>query len=159
MFDETYSVDTEDPTLRKDWTESQYFTGSAYPQEAVHSFETRIIVAGSRKYDDYRQFCAIMDKCLTMHTESVIMITGKAHSGADKLIIDYCKERKIPWVEYPANWDSDGKSAGYIRNRAMSQVATDLISFWDGKSPGTKDMITVAKEKGLHVRTILVNLS
>jgi len=30
---------------------------------------------------------------------------------------------EIPFTEYPANWDRDGKSAGYIRNHAMATSA------------------------------------
>ena len=41
-----------------------------------------------------------------------------------------------------------------VRNRAMADTATHLIAFYDGKSRGTKDMIEVAKKKGLEVTVI-----
>jgi hypothetical protein len=33
----------------------------------------------------------------------------------------------------------------------MLVTATHLVAFWDGKSPGTKHMIEIAKEKGIPV--------
>ncbi|WP_276914036.1 DNA cytosine methyltransferase [Aneurinibacillus aneurinilyticus] len=53
--------------------------------------------------------------------------------------------------QYVADWDKYGNSAGYIRNREMAQSADALMAFWDGKSPGTKHMIDLAKEYGLSV--------
>ena len=55
---------------------------------------------------------------------------------------------------FPADWKKYGKSAGYVRNSEMAEVAESLIAFWDGKSRGTKNMIDIAKNKGLKVRIV-----
>ena len=52
----------------------------------------------------------------------------------------------------PADWDLDGKSAGFKRNVKMAEYADALVAFWDGESKGTKHMIETAKEKGLDIR-------
>jgi hypothetical protein len=57
-------------------------------------------------------------------------------------------------VRFPANWDRHGKAAGGIRNTAMANYGTHLIAFWDGESPGTRDMIAKAKRAGLKVLVI-----
>ena len=121
MLEDTFNTDSgEFESLRKDWTDPSLYSGEAYPKEAVHSFQIRIIVAGTRKYHDYEQFSTLITKCLTIYgNEPIIFISGKANSGADKLIIDYCKEKKLPWVEFPADWDQHQKAAGYIRNKEM----------------------------------------
>lgn len=43
------------------------------------------------------------------------------------------------------------KQAGYLRNEQMADGAEGLIAVWDGRSPGTGQMIEVAKRKGLKV--------
>lgn len=57
---------------------------------------------------------------------------------------------------FKANWDKHGKSAGVIRNRQMIEEggATALVAFWNGLSPGTKNMIDLATQYGLKVRII-----
>lgn len=131
-------------------------------REAVWDFDLRVIVAGSREWDDYIFFSETMRGFLsTIGDLSIIFISGKASSGADNMIIRFCIENHLPWVEFPADWDKYGKSAGYIRNAEMNKVATDLIAFWDAVSRGTKNMIDIAiKQHGIeHVKTIFINRS
>lgn len=54
----------------------------------------------------------------------------------------YAKCNKIPVKQFPADWDQFGKAAGHIRNKQMAEYADALVAVWDGKSPGTKNMIT-----------------
>jgi hypothetical protein len=98
------------------------------------------------------------DYIKTLDGQSVIFISGAAKSGADALIIRFCKEHNLPWVEYPADWDNLGKSAGYVRNVAMARVGTHLITFYDGVSKGTRHMAAEALKRGLAVTTILIDI-
>jgi hypothetical protein len=53
----------------------------------------------------------------------------------------------------PAKWDIYGKSAGYLRNKAMVEyVSPDggVIAVWNG-SPGTKHTIDLATERNLKL--------
>jgi len=50
-----------------------------------------------------------------------------------------------------ADWKNLGKSAGIKRNEVMASYADALVAVWDGKSPGTKHMISYAKKKKLKV--------
>lgn len=52
---------------------------------------------------------------------------------------------------YEADWEGEGKIAGHNRNLAMAANAGAVIALWDGKSPGTRDMIDIATDKGLKV--------
>ena len=49
----------------------------------------------------------------------------------------------------PADWDKYGKSAGFIRNKEMVDIADAAIIFWDGDSKGTKDTIERVQNKGI----------
>lgn len=59
-------------------------------------------------------------------------------------------------VSYPANWDKYGRAAGPRRNAEMAAVADALIAFPKAgeKNIGTRNMISLAKEKDLLIRVI-----
>lgn len=106
--------------------------------------------------------------------ESLVFISGNARSGADALIIRWCKEHGYPWAEFDAAWDDlnapgavimenkFGKQynavAGYDRNDKMATVGTKLVIFWDGLSKGTKQMRERAGERKLKIVTILIDI-
>lgn len=107
----------------------------------------RTIIAGSRAIDNYQLLCVVIK---TSNFEITEIISGGAR-GIDALAERYAKENKIPLKIFPANWNKYGKSAGPIRNTQMAENADALIAIWDGKSPGTKNMIDVASRKHLQV--------
>jgi hypothetical protein len=110
----------------------------------------KIIIAGSRGFDDYETLCRICDHML--QNQKVVEIVSGAARGADKLGECYAKDRGYPVRQFFANWDKFGKSAGYIRNEEMARCADALIVFWDGVSKGTKHMIDLAKKYGLKIK-------
>lgn len=67
-------------------------------------------------------------------------------TGVDQCVRDYFAGDSILKV-YEADWDTHGKSAGPIRNRAMVQGADQVLAFWDGDSPGTLDCVKQATRK------------
>lgn len=115
----------------------------------------KVIVAGSRDFDDYPLLCWKLDRLLAQKMGDVEIVCGKAR-GADSLGEQYAKERGIPVRYFPADWRTLGQSAGYQRNIQMAQYADALIAFWDGQSKGTKHMIDTARQFGLDVRIVFV---
>lgn len=71
--------------------------------------------------------------------------------GADTFGAEWARFQQIQVMEYPAPWEMHGKRAGPIRNEEMARDADALIAIWDGKSPGTRDMINKAHFYGLKV--------
>lgn len=71
--------------------------------------------------------------------------------GIDDVAYAWAYEKEIPVSVYKADWETHGKSAGYIRNLEMADGADALIAVWDGKSLGTMHMINIGKKKGLRV--------
>lgn len=108
----------------------------------------RVIVAGSRSFNDYVSVKANLDEMFDGVEEEITIISGTAR-GADQLGERYARENGIPLERYPAEWGKYGKRAGYLRNKQMAEKATHLVAFWDGKSRGTKHMINLAQEHGL----------
>ena len=76
------------------------------------------------------------------------VVAGGA-KGVDTLARQWARRNKIEFVEYPAHWDKFGKKAGILRNHEMIDFCDILISFWDGKSKGTKETIEYAKKTGV----------
>lgn len=115
----------------------------------------RVIIAGTRSFNDYELLRTSCNNLLSVkqRTHTVVIISGTAR-GADQLGERYAHERGYDVQQFPANWERDGKAAGFIRNRQMADVADALIAFWDGMSNGTKNMIDNARRKGLAVRVI-----
>ncbi len=127
--------------------------------------ELRVIIAGSRDFDD---FLKLIDSCtdilskITEHHNDLnkIRVVSGAARGADQLGEQYAKVREYELSRFPADWDGLGKRAGYVRNAEMAKYAMEdgnygvLIAFWDGKSKGTKHMIDLAEKNGLDVHIV-----
>lgn len=111
----------------------------------------RVIIAGGRYFSDYELLKEKCDEFLQDKTyEEIVIISGHA-SGADSLGERYAQEKGFKIETYPADWKKYGRAAGPIRNEQMANIANALVAFWDGKSKGTKSMISLAKKKGLQV--------
>lgn len=128
--------------------------------------ELRIIVAGSRNFQDYNMLKSVLLKILIYLKKNNIFtdknqiefISGTAR-GADQLSEQFAKQFGYDVKRFPADWTL-GKRAGYIRNEQMAKYAVAegskglLVAFWDGESKGTKHMIDLARKHGLAVRVV-----
>ena len=112
----------------------------------------QVIIAGSRTFNNYDLLCRKCDYYFLKRKPTAILC-GEAR-GADLLGKRYALEHGIKVLYFPANWDRDGKSAGFLRNREMAENADALIAFWDGESKGTQHMIRLAQDKKLPVRVV-----
>ncbi len=105
----------------------------------------KTIIAGSRDITNYNVLLKALDESFMKDDISEI-VCGKA-KGVDTLGERYGKENNIPVIPFPAEWDKYGnKSAGPIRNRQMAEYADRALVIWDGKSPGSKNMIKTMKQ-------------
>ena len=122
---------------------------------------TRVIIAGSRKFNDYQKLLETLDELgihLINSIDSVEIISGHA-PGADTLGERFADAYGYPLKIFPADWDKYGKAAGPIRNEQMAKYAAEtdrgiLIAFPIGESKGTRNMIKLAKQYGLEVNII-----
>ncbi len=112
----------------------------------------RTIIAGSRGCTNKLELLQAVHDCGWSITE---VISGTA-SGADQMGEWWANRNSVPCRKMPADWNKYGKSAGYKRNVEMANVADALIAIWDGKSPGTRHMINIAKSKELKVHVHVV---
>lgn len=114
----------------------------------------RVIVAGSRYYDDKEVLYSILDKVVAELGDNIEILSGNCR-GADRLGEQYAVEHGITVKKFPAHWMRYGNRAGYIRNKAMAEYAGEengyLVAFLLGESKGTKMMIDLAKKHGLKI--------
>ena len=115
----------------------------------------KVVVAGCRDFADYELLKEKCDFYLQNKKPEIIVIVSGHASGADTLGERYAQERGYETEVYPADWKTNGRAAGPIRNAQMAAVADALIAFWDGKSRGTKPMIDTARKRGLEVAVVI----
>lgn len=123
--------------------------------------EIRIIVAGSRDFDDYSLLKLTLKEYingLDIADLSQVVIISDAARGADTLGEYFAYDYQIAVRKFPAKWDEIGKRAGWVRNAEMAKYAAEkhgvLFAFWDGKSRGTKNMIDLANRYSLEVHVV-----
>ena len=106
----------------------------------------KVLICGGRDYDDRER---VRDVIMALDVENAEIVHGAAR-GADYLAGSIASEYNYQVTEFPADWDTHGRSAGPIRNQQMLDYLFEdpdeprlLIAFPGGK--GTIDMITKAK--------------
>jgi len=122
---------------------------------------TRVIIAGSRKFNDYNKMLFTVDRIglhLINTIDQVEIISGHA-LGADSLGEKLAKAYGYPLKIFPADWDTYGRAAGPIRNEQMAKYAAAadrgiLVAFPVGESRGTRNMIKLAKQYGLETEVV-----
>jgi len=120
----------------------------------------KLIVAGSRSWTDYElmraKLRAFWTKVVPKDAIDIEIVSGTA-KGADELGEKIAIMSPVPLKQFPAQWDTFGKSAGYRRNEQMAQYADGTIIFWDGESKGSKHMVDLAIKYGLDLWVVLSN--
>lgn len=115
--------------------------------------KVRVIIAGSRTITDLSLIQIAVDESGFQISE---VVCGGAR-GVDNLGRKWAGNgNRLPVKLFPADWNTYGKRAGYLRNAQMADYADALIAVWDGKSRGTRHMIDIARSKGLavYIKTI-----
>lgn len=105
----------------------------------------RVIIAGTRykdkenkiPFDDYNLVVEAIERSGFTITE---VVSGTA-VGADRLGEQWARANNIPIKEMPADWIRHGNSAGPMRNRQMAEYSDAAVVVWDGKSPGSRNMV------------------
>lgn len=122
----------------------------------------RILVCGGRDFTDRDLLNQTLDALCVERgwtTEpdehgntlaNVFVIGGKAR-GADTMAIDWAVDNWCEFQEYPADWQTHGKRAGYLRNVQMHEEGKPdvVVAFPGGR--GTEMMIGIAVKAGTEV--------
>lgn len=115
----------------------------------------KLIISGSRSFNDYAFLCEMAQRVNDNVDEITEVIFG-GQKGAEVLGKQWAEENGIKIKHMLQNKSKDGENAIKVRNKAMCEYADAALLFWDGESPGTKNMIQILKisEKPHHVTGI-----
>lgn len=99
----------------------------------------RVLFSGSRLYNEH----TVIEGVILGLDKSDIVIHGDCPRGADKHVNRAALKFGLEVEAYPAKWTIYGQAAGNIRNQLMLDYGRPdrAYLFWDGRSPGTKDML------------------
>jgi hypothetical protein len=131
----------------------------------------RILVTGSRTWTDWQQVRdalhrAYLEGAMNDPHGQVILMTGACPTGADKIAEDtWLKNVGPDSIErHPADWDTYGKGAGFVRNTGMVDQQPDVVlAFLDWcrmpcgnrephRSHGANHCANYAEKSGIEVR-------
>lgn len=121
----------------------------------------RVLVTGSRDWQKLEVIRFALDYafCEAAHTaRPLTVVHGACPRGADAQAADYANyliSRDLPVkVEaHPANWQLNGKRAGFIRNQLMVNLGADLcLAFIRNGSRGASHTARLAEEAGIETR-------
>jgi hypothetical protein len=137
----------------------------------------KVLVTGGRDYADKDRVTAELDRLAEKHFHenggvpdehgnwmplpSFVVIHGGCNcepddpkTGADFWANEWCICNWVDAHVYPANWKTNGRAAGPIRNREMlTQEEPDLVLAFPG-GRGTSNMVRLANEAGVPVQTV-----
>jgi hypothetical protein len=118
----------------------------------------RILVTGSRDWDDDEQvWLALGDAVGAIHRDDInreiVIVHGDCPRGADAIADQWARRYGTTIERHPANWQINGKRAGFIRNDLMVNLGADLcLAFIRNGSRGASHTAALAEQAGIPTR-------
>ena len=106
-----------------------------------------VCICGSRSID-------ILNISRYIRSSSPGKIVSGGANGVDLIAEKWAKNHNIDFVAYLPNYKLFGKKAPLERNKDMVDFSDVVIAFWDGKSYKTKQLIEIARAKGIPVKVV-----
>lgn len=117
----------------------------------------RILVTGSRDWDDLDRLFAHLATAVYQHVPAVI-VHGACPTGADAMAAWWTRRHRnlgITEERHPANWQINGKRAGFIRNAHMVNLGADLcLAFIKSGSRGASHTARLAENAGIETKRV-----
>lgn len=128
----------------------------------------RMLITGSREYGSSGRVHDVVESALMFCNttgDTLTVVVGDCPTGADLYARQFCEDRGVVCSVGVADWDTFGKRAGPMRNRAMVQRVARyadtadtvvVVAFFEpgAGNRGTTDCVTAAREAGLTVHEI-----
>lgn len=111
----------------------------------------RVLFCGSRGFRNGDVARTAIRDAFDPPSPGDVLVHGDAR-GADRLAAAVAGDMGIACEAHPADWASDGRAAGVVRNaRMIATRPTLVVALWDGRSHGTLDTIQRATQAGIPV--------
>ena len=109
----------------------------------------RILVTGSRDWDDISQIFNILNHLMKRWGTNLIIVHGGAR-GADTMAGQWAGVQFLQEEVHPADWDKYGKRAGFVRNAEMVALGADIcVAFIKNNSKGATICADLAEKSGI----------
>lgn len=119
----------------------------------------KLLVCGGRTYGQRVGESDTLDRALSAFASGhdVTLVVHGAARGADSLAGEWARLHGVDVVEYPAEWNKYGRSAGFKRNKQMLDAESPdwVIAFPGGT--GTNMMVNLALQAGVPVWRVRFN--
>lgn len=113
-------------------------------------------IVGSRRRNSQEDFELVKKAFLDVYEQGDWICSGGCPTGADRFAWQLHKSLKKPYLEFPADWDTHGKAAGFVRNGDIANASEVLIAcVAPDRTGGTEDTIRKFCKVG-KTRLILV---
>lgn len=118
----------------------------------------KLIIAGSRVFNFDHDFIheAIYAVNNYQRGGPDLEIVSGGSKGIDLAARNYAEAWEIPYTEFSADWEANGRAAGPIRNRQMANHGDALLLIWDGESRGSHNMKSEMVKLGKPVYEIII---
>lgn len=108
-----------------------------------------VAIVGSREYPRMQ---AVRDFVEQLSIDTIV-VSGGAR-GVDRTAAHAARARGLIVIEFFADWQRYGQSAGFRRNEEIVKLAERVVAFWDGKSKGTAHTLRLARDAWKPVEII-----
>lgn len=108
----------------------------------------RILITGSRDWTDWET----MDEALSAEIDGgdIAIVHGGAR-GADQMAGSWARKYGLMEEVFPAQWNTHGKRAGFVRNAEMVATAPDVcLAFIKNGSKGATMTADLAEKAGIR---------
>ena len=102
----------------------------------------KLAIIGGRDFNNYE----LLENTLESYKAKISLIVSGAARGADSLGERWAIDNNIKTLIFPADWETHGKRAGFIRNEDIIKNCDAVIAFWDGNSKGTSHSLSLANK-------------
>lgn len=106
----------------------------------------KLVIAGSRHLLPPLEY---LDEAIERNIgiKKITRVISGGARGVDLQGEKWAEKEGLPYIRFVPGWGLHGrKYAAYIRNNDMGFYGDGLLAIWDGRSPGTKHMITTMVE-------------
>ena len=97
---------------------------------APSDFSHALLITGSRTWDNEAAMKkAFNDAWRDWGPASVsrpVLLSGRCPSGADAMAERLWRQAGFDVLEFPADWDADGRAAGFVRHQRMIDVLVEM---------------------------------